>query len=133
MSASLRSLIDLQKDDDRGQWTYSERIFADLLEVKNIPFERIKEDKNNSYYKTTWWIFVEYEYKEAFKRSYEKASKEDREKVKSLPNFDADIFYEISWIRVDEKMEKEIKIDWKTIKISEESFNEFKKQFNNNK
>jgi len=40
------------------------------------------------------------DYKEAFKRSWENGSEEDKEAVKNLPNFDADIFFEISGIRV---------------------------------
>ena len=42
-----------------------------------------------------------YEYKEAWMDSYSKASKEDIELLKNLPNFDADVFYEISGIRVE--------------------------------
>jgi len=38
------------------------------------------------------------DYKQAWKESYEKASKEDKEKTFKLPNFDADVFYEISGI-----------------------------------
>jgi hypothetical protein len=43
------------------------------------------------------------DYKEAFKLSWDKADKEDRIKVKELPNFDAKIFFEISGINVDEE------------------------------
>ena len=39
-------------------------------------------------------------YKEAFQEAWNNASKEEREQIKQLPNFDADIFYEISGIRV---------------------------------
>ena len=38
------------------------------------------------------------EYKTAFKESWEKADKKDRIKVKDLPNFDAQIFFEISGV-----------------------------------
>jgi len=40
-------------------------------------------------------------YKEAFQLSYANASQEDRDKVKRLPNWDADVFFEISGIRVE--------------------------------
>src|SRR5574344_462932 len=40
------------------------------------------------------------DYKEAFKLAWDKASEEEHEQVKQLPNFDADIFYEISGIDV---------------------------------
>ena len=40
------------------------------------------------------------EYKEAFRQAWDKASEEEHEQVKRLPNFDAEKFYEISGIRV---------------------------------
>jgi hypothetical protein len=43
-----------------------------------------------------------YEYKEAFQNSYNKATREEQLKIKDLLHFDADIFYEISGIRVDD-------------------------------
>ena len=72
------------------------------------------EEKNeNQSYKITRGYLKKYEYKQAFKESWTNASKEDKELVKNLPNFDADIFYEISGIRVDEKTceGREIEID----------------------
>ena len=41
-----------------------------------------------------------YEYKEAFRKAWDKASQEDRDKLFALPNFDAAIFEEISGIDV---------------------------------
>ena len=38
------------------------------------------------------------DYKEAFKASWDKADPEDRIKIKELPNFDAQVFYDISGI-----------------------------------
>ena len=40
-------------------------------------------------------------YKEAFKRSWDNANKEDRIKIKAIPGFDKSMFYEISGIDVD--------------------------------
>ena len=40
------------------------------------------------------------EYKEAFKRAWGSTSKSERELMRNLPNFDADVFYEISGIKV---------------------------------
>ena len=39
-------------------------------------------------------------YKDAFKRAWENASESEKEEVKELPNFDTDIFFEISGIRI---------------------------------
>ncbi len=41
------------------------------------------------------------DYKDAFRASYERASDEDKEAVKNLPNFDAAIFEEISGIHIE--------------------------------
>jgi hypothetical protein len=47
-----------------------------------------------------------YDYKEAFQKSYNKASREEQLKIKDIIHFDADIFYEISGIRVDDEVEE---------------------------
>jgi len=39
-------------------------------------------------------------YKESFQAAYDKASSDDKKLLLALPNFDADVFYEISGIRV---------------------------------
>jgi len=40
-------------------------------------------------------------YKGSFQKSWEQADPQDRIKIKDLPNFDADVFYELSGIRVE--------------------------------
>lgn len=47
-------------------------------------------------------------YKESWRKAYDGASDEDKLLLVKLPNFDADVFYEISGIRVDPKTGKEI-------------------------
>jgi len=44
----------------------------------------------------------EYKYKEAFIKSFLEADKTDRMRVKDLPNFDEDVFFEISGIRISD-------------------------------
>ena len=46
-------------------------------------------------------------YKEAFKYSWDNADKEDRKLVLELPNFDNNIFKEISGIDILEELKKE--------------------------
>lgn len=41
------------------------------------------------------------DYKEAFKLSWDNADKKDRIRIKELPNFDKDIFKDISGIDID--------------------------------
>ena len=58
------------------------------------------EKESNPTYKTTEGYLKVKDYKEAFKESYNKASEEDKELLLKLPNFDADVFLEISGIDV---------------------------------
>jgi len=76
--------------------------------VEWISEENMTDSEKDSYpsYVTTKGFLKCYDYKQAFKDSYLKANKEDRNKVKELPNFDADLFYEISGIRVGEEKKK---------------------------
>ena len=85
-----------------------------------------KEKEDNPTYKTTGGYLKARDYKEAFTESMNNASEKELEQVKALPNFNADIFYEISGYRFNEK--KTITIDGKDIKISKESFEELKQQ-----
>ena len=45
-------------------------------------------------------------YKEAFKRAYGNAEEEERDKIFELPNFDPDIFLEISGIDTKKRFEE---------------------------
>ena len=47
-------------------------------------------------------------YKESWRKAYDGASEEDKLLLVKLPNFDADVFYEISGIMVDPKTGKEV-------------------------
>jgi len=70
-----------------------------------------------------------YAYQQAFKDSWKGATLEDKKKVVDLPNFDNEIFKEISGIDVGKELNPKrhkIKIDNKEIEISEESYRELK-------
>lgn len=73
-----------------------------------------KEKEDNPNYKTTGWYLKVFDYKKAWRNAYEKATPEERMKVKQLPNFDADIFEKISGIRIDEKVDYK----WTIIKVT---------------
>jgi len=83
-------------------------------------------------YKITGGYLKEYEYQEAFQKSYSDLTPEEREiqvkLLKALPNFDATVFKEISGIDINDN-NKIIILDGKEIKISNESYEAFKKQF----
>jgi hypothetical protein len=67
-----------------------------------------KEKEEHPEYKTTEGYLKKYDYKEAFQKSYNSASRKNQLKVKDLPNFDADVFFEISGIRVDDESDNDI-------------------------
>ena len=87
------------------QWSEAERpvwlhfVLTEWIGIDNMSEE---EKENNPNYKTTDGYLKVYEYQEAFQKSYNKASREDQLKIKELPNFDADVFFEISGIRIDD-------------------------------
>jgi hypothetical protein len=64
-----------------------------------------EEKKNNPNYKTNNWYLKIYDYKEAFQKSYNNLNEEEKIKqtkqLKELPNWNPDIFFEISWIRIN--------------------------------
>ena len=58
------------------------------------------EKLENPSYKVTEGFLKTRDYKEAFQASYDAADAEDRARLPALPNFDADVFYDISGIQV---------------------------------
>ena len=88
---------------DRGLWFKAYKpdwLYFNLTEWIYGKYMTDEEKEDNPTYKTTWWYLKKYDYKEAFKKSYDTASEEDIEAVKKLPWFNSDIFFEISWIRL---------------------------------
>ena len=66
-----------------------------------------EEKENHPEYTVTGGYLKKYEYKEAFRKSFEKAKRlpdwpEQLKRLKTLPNFDAKIFEEISGIKEEE-------------------------------
>ena len=60
-----------------------------------------EEKEQNKRWENVGGYLKTLDYKEAWQESYRKASQEDKDKVKKLPNFDADVFFEITGIRVE--------------------------------
>lgn len=61
-----------------------------------------EEKESKPTYDTTGGYLKVYDYKAAFQSSYNEATREEQLKIKELPSFDADKFYQISGIRIDE-------------------------------
>ena len=104
---------------DKPNWLY-----FDLTEWVSTDNMSDQEKEDNPSYKTTEGYLRVYGYQEAFQRSYNAATREDQLNIKELPNFDADVFFEISGIRIDAETEemtladvcKELKRDIKIVK-----------------
>jgi len=65
-----------------------------------------QEKKDNPSYRVTGGYLKVYEYKEAWRNAWDEASKEDREKTLKLPNWDNELFKEISGIDVEAELSK---------------------------
>ena len=107
------------KDCPRDEWENSEKPDFLYFSVTEWIFEYDMSDQekiDNPTFHTTGGYLKSYEYQEAFQKSWNAASEEDRKKVESLPNFDADIFLEISGIdiRTSSQNPQEIVIDGAT-------------------
>jgi len=101
-----------------GEISFPEYWFFDLTEwVSGEDMTDQEKEDHESEYKTNKGYLKVYDYKKAFKASWDKATPEDRAKTFDLPNFDKQIFEEISGINVDEERKVE------TIKIGDVSFN----------
>ena len=64
-----------------------------------------EEKKENPEYKTTGGYLKTVEYKDAWRISWDKASKEDKKKCLDLPNWNNELFLEISGIDVEKELE----------------------------
>ena len=87
----------------REDWNNCDKpnfIYFDLtLWVDESKMSQLEKNENDSYGNVGVYI-KKLDYKESFKSSYEKASKEDRKKIFNIPNFSAEKFLEISGIDV---------------------------------
>ena len=83
---------------DRKQFVFPDYFFFNLIE--SVSVDNMTKQEKNKYpdYKITTGFLRVYGYKEAWKRSFEKANKEDVKKTLELPNFNYKIFEEITGI-----------------------------------
>jgi hypothetical protein len=77
-------------------------LYFNLIEWLSEDDMTDEEKEANPTYHTTGGYLKVYNYKEAFQASYNRATREEQLRIKELPNFDADKFYQISGIRIDE-------------------------------
>jgi len=77
-----------------------------------------KEKQENPSYKTTGGYLKVYGYKEAWRRSYDSVSRKEQLEALDVLNFDSNVFFEITGIRVEEE-EKTINIDGRDYTLSD--------------
>ena len=75
---------------------------TEFVSVHSMTKEEKEKHPNNA---TTGGFLRVLSYKEAFKRSWDEADPVDREIVRDLPGFDADVFFEISGIDLRKQKE----------------------------
>jgi len=98
-------------------------LYFDLTEWITEDDMTDQEKIDNDTFHTTGGYLKSYDYKEAFQASWDKADEEDRALLFKLPNFNAEVFKDISGIDVDKKevicAGKVIEIDGKKYKLEE--------------
>jgi len=99
-------ILVFDKECQRDEWEKAEKpyfLFFDLtywVEESEMTDEEKTLDPGSHY---RGGQLRKKDYKTAFKESWDNADQEDREKIKNLPNFDPQIFFEISGIDLREK------------------------------
>ena len=102
-TAQSKTIRVFNKDCDIEVWDDHEKpkfLYFDLTQW--IPTSRMSDQEKEDFdtHETTDGYLKQYEYKEAFQKSYNNASDEDKALLLTLPNFDADVFFEISGVDV---------------------------------
>ena len=91
------------KDCDREVWDNVNKpsfLYFNLTEWVGSEGMTDEDKLENPHWETTCGYLRSYDYKEAFQKSYNNASQEEKDLLLTLPNFDADVFFEISGIDV---------------------------------
>jgi len=79
---------------------FPEFFYFDLAEWVESSDMTDQEKADHPFWETTRGYLKTYDYNEAWKSAWDKADEDDRAKLFNLPNFDADIFKEITGIDV---------------------------------
>ena len=88
--------------DEWNAWSVPSWLYFDLTKWVTTEDMTEQEKADNRNYEITGGYLKVYGYKEAFQASYNKATREEQLRIKTCPNFDAEKFYIISGIRIDE-------------------------------
>ena len=100
---SPETVLVFEKECKYEDWCNADKPMFIYFDTKQwIDFSDMTDKEKADYpsCKTCGGYLKTLDYKEAFTASYERASQSDKDKIKKLPNFDAEIFFKISGIRV---------------------------------
>jgi len=98
----IARLFNKDTELEMGSISFPSFLYFDLTQwvSHDTATEEEKEEYKNEI-ETCGGFLRTLDYKTAFERAWDNASVKDKETVKNLPNFDAEIFYEISGIKID--------------------------------
>ena len=103
-STSSKTIRAFNKECSMEDWKNAEKpgFIYDINITEWIDESEMTDDEKeeNESYKTTKGYLKKYTYKEAWANAYKKASESDIEQLKALPNFDAEVFRDISGIDI---------------------------------
>ena len=89
-------------------FSFPDYFYFDLTEW--ISEEDMTEEEKEAHptYKTTWGYLKAYDYKEAWRKSWDEAALEDKKKTLTIPNWNNEKFKQISGIDVEKELENDI-------------------------
>ena len=111
------TILVFNKECNREEWNNAIKpTFIYFVLTEWIKEENMTDKEKQKYpeYINTGGYLKEYEYKEAFQKSFNSLSTEEKKKqvelLKALPNFDKDVFFEISGIDIDKTEPKKMTV-----------------------
>ena len=97
-------IFNKETDIKREDIAFPDYFYFNMTEWINESIMTDEEKEDNPTYKTTGGYLKKYDYKEAWRKSWENADIEDRKKTLELPNWNNEIFKEISGIDVEAEL-----------------------------
>jgi hypothetical protein len=96
------------------EWDEAEKpdfVYFKLTEFVPLDVMTDQEKIDNPSCETTGGYLKVYDYQEAWRKAWDGATEKDKELLYALPNFDAEVFKEISGIGVNEGVAREVTIE----------------------
>ncbi len=108
---AFNKYCDITYTQFREKYGFNDLILTTTKWIKEADMTSEEKDKHHPEYKTICGYLRKLEHKDAWKEAWSKANEEQKNWYKSLPNFDARIFEEITGIKIDCECKEELKKD----------------------